>query len=122
MFIHTTNKWINNHSCSYTKNNNNYCVYSTSFHKEFQEAKMEFFCMFSVCVTIIMDASSPFICGKVFFSLFLYRINFNLLSAHDISRHMVAVMQCPGGLITSFCSSLNICKLCFKFLQELSEC
>ena len=33
-----------------------------------------------------------------------------LLSAHDISHHAEALV------------SLNICKLCFKFLRELSEC
>ena len=50
-------------------------------------------------------------------------IPINLLSAHDvICRHVVVIMQWSGHLITSCCSSLNICKLYFKFLRELSEC
>ena len=46
---------------------------------------------------------------------------FNQSGAYDlISRHAVAVMH------KSYCNpkfvSLKICKLCFKFLKELSEC
>ena len=47
--------------------------------------------------------------------------NIKMLSAHDvISRQAVAKTQWRGGIITSSCSqvSLNICKLCFKFLRE----
>ena len=46
----------------------------------------------------------------------------NLLSAYDvISRYAVVVMQWPQCHAVAQ-ASLNICKLCFKFLFELSEC